>query len=265
MNWVETHGGVLRYDLQGDAGPVVVLIHEAGGSIESWSEVVAVLRTRYRVLRYDQRGFGMSEQARELSLAQMRADLVALLDALNIKEPVHLVGTAVGGSIALATAALHPARVSSIFVTSPVTGGLPQAAQESLRKRAATVETDGMRAVTDVSLLRSWPIELRQPPEPFSQYRSRYLTNDPFGFAALTRAFLTMELGQLLSRVQCPALVVGCRYDAVKPMRECAEAASLIPKGQYAELEAGHFAALQSPQPFCALLTEFLESAHVLA
>ena len=266
MKWIEANGVMLRWNLQGSgAGPVVVLIHEAGGSLESWEAVIANLHSGYRILRYDQRGFGMSETARELSLPRMVIDLIALLDALGLQEPVHLVGTAIGGSIALAAAALYPDRVSSVFATSPVTGGLPVSAHESLNRRAATVKAEGMRAVTDVSLLRSWPVELRKQADAFTQYRNRYLTNDPIGFAALTRAFLDIEMGHLLPRIHCPAMVVGCRYDAVKPPGECASAAGQIPQGRYAELDAGHFAALQEPQAFCALLTEFLESVHVSA
>ena len=63
MKWVEANGAVLRCELAGSVGPTVVLLHEAGGALESWDAVAAALRLRCRVLRYDQRGFGMSEGA----------------------------------------------------------------------------------------------------------------------------------------------------------------------------------------------------------
>jgi 3-oxoadipate enol-lactonase len=262
MKWLEVNGAALRCELAGAEGPTVVLIHEAGGSLESWDAVAASLRTGFRVLRYDQRGFGMSERTRDLSLPTMVNDLIALLDALGLDEPCHLVGTAIGGSIALAAAGLYPHRVASVVATSPVTGGLPEAAHGSLRARAELVETQGMRAVTDASLLRSWPPELRQDEDRFEQYRGRYLANDPGSFAALTRAFLRIELGQLQARIQCPTLLVGCRRDLVKPARECADTADRLPRGRYAELDTGHFAGVQAPAELSALLVDFLESVH---
>jgi len=75
--------------------------------------------------------------------------------------------------------ALHPERVAALIATSPVTGGLSEAAKAWLNQRAQIVERDGMRAIADISLLRSYPERLRQDPEGFAQYRLRFLANDP--------------------------------------------------------------------------------------
>ena len=80
----------------------VVLIHEMGGSLESWDEVAPVLAANRRVLRYDTRGAGLSEKVRgALCIDTMVDDLGALLDALGIVGKVALAGIAVGGAIAL--------------------------------------------------------------------------------------------------------------------------------------------------------------------
>ena len=108
MNFIEVNGVSLRYDVQGSGKPLV-LIHEMGGTMESWDLVVPALAAKRRVIRYDTRGAGFSEKIRGvLKIATMTNDLIALLDALGIKEKVALAGTAVGGAIALHTAVRFP-------------------------------------------------------------------------------------------------------------------------------------------------------------
>src|SRR5690242_17407700 len=102
MTFVEANGVSLRYAVSGDAAGTLVLIHEMGGTMESWDLVVPALSAKRRVLRYDTRGAGFSEKIRgTLSIDTMTGDLVALLDRLGITGKVALAGTAVGGAIAL--------------------------------------------------------------------------------------------------------------------------------------------------------------------
>src|SRR5215475_388499 len=99
MHFVEVNGTALRYDVCGD-GATLVLIHEMGGTLESWDIVVPLFSAKRRVLRYDTRGAGLSQKIRApLSIDTMVDDLVALLDTLGITEKVALAGVAVGGAI----------------------------------------------------------------------------------------------------------------------------------------------------------------------
>ena len=247
MKWIEAQGGALRYDLEG-AGMTTVLIHEAGGSLESWDAVALHFAAGGRMLRYDQRGFGLSERVTLLSLETMVGDLIALLDALGIRSRVKLLGTAIGGSIALALAARYPERVASLIATSPVTGGMSAAAKSSLEQRAQRVERDGMRSIADASLLRSYPERLRDDPDTFDQYRLRFLANDPHSFAAISRAFSVIDLEPFYARIECPALIVGCSADPIKPAGECRAVAARIPRGEYLEVDSGHYIGLISPR-----------------
>src|SRR5258707_15460526 len=100
MNFIEVNGVGLRYELTGSGERVIVLIHEMGGSLESWDEVVPRLTAKRRVLRYDTRGAGLSEKVRgALSIDTMVDDLAALMDALGITGKVALAGIAVGGAL----------------------------------------------------------------------------------------------------------------------------------------------------------------------
>jgi len=143
MSWIEANGASLRYDLSGSGRETLVLIHEVGGCIESWDDALAAFQGQFRVLRYDQRGFGMSEKTRVITMDGIVADLVALLDALRIPGLVHLAGCAMGAAIALAFAGRYPARVGRIAVASPATWA--NADPAAARKRIEETERGGVR------------------------------------------------------------------------------------------------------------------------
>src|SRR6266481_8132628 len=123
MDFIELNGVGLRYELSGKADRTVVLVHEMGGSLESWDDVAPRLAESRRVLRHDTRGAGLSQKARgELSLDTMADDIAVLLDHIGIAGKVALAGIAVGGAIALHFAARYPERTSAVVVGSPATG-----------------------------------------------------------------------------------------------------------------------------------------------
>jgi pimeloyl-ACP methyl ester carboxylesterase len=69
------------------------------------------------VILYDLRGHGMSERpARGYTVGQLVDDLAALLAALDVTRPVQLIGNSFGGTLALAFAAAHPARVADLVL-----------------------------------------------------------------------------------------------------------------------------------------------------
>ena len=160
MNFIEANGVWLRYAVEG-AGKPVVLIHEMGGSMESWGLVAPLLSGKRRVVRYDTRGAGFSEKIRGvLTIDTMAEDLIALLDKAGIKEQVALSGTAVGGGIALHTAFRFPQRIAAVVVTSPATS-IPPANRDATLARVAKFEREGVRAVFDGTAANGYPEELR--------------------------------------------------------------------------------------------------------
>ncbi|HTE94250.1 MAG TPA: alpha/beta fold hydrolase, partial [Bradyrhizobium sp.] len=122
MDFIESGGVGLRYELSGKGDRTLVLVHEMGGSLESWDDVAPRLAETRRVLRYDTRGAGMSQKVRgELGIDTMAGDIAALLDTLGIAGKVALAGVAVGGAIALHFAACYPGRTNAVAVGSPAT------------------------------------------------------------------------------------------------------------------------------------------------
>ncbi len=260
MDWLETNGVVLRYDLSGTGEVPLLLIHELGGSLEFWEPVLPAFQQAFRVLRFDLRGFGMSEKVKILRLDDLLGDIAGLLDALAIAQPCHVVGPALGGGIALAFAARYPDRVRRLVVSSPATGVSPDRRGQSLQ-RAEAVEREGMRVAVEQSLARSYPERFRGDRRRFEQYRQRWLTNDPEGFAAVNRMLADMDLSQQYSRIACPTLVIGCTYDTIRPLHEVKAIAQQIPGARYVEVASGHFMPHQTPELFLETVLPFLQES----
>lgn len=139
MEWIEINGVVLRYELSGAGSVPLLLIHELGGSLESWDPVLPALQKEFRVLRYDLRGFGMSEKMKTIRLDDLLHDIAGLLDALALVEPCNVVGAALGAAIALAFAAEYPTRVRRLALSSPAIGVPPERRAQMLQ-RAVVVD-----------------------------------------------------------------------------------------------------------------------------
>jgi len=259
MNWIEANGASLRYDLCGDAREIVVLPHEVGGCIESWDDALPAFRRSYRVLRYDQRGFGLSEKTRIITMDGMVADLAALLDALGIAGPVHLAGCAMGAAAALAFAGRYPARVARIVAASPATWA--NADPAAARKRIEETERGGVRAVEPGSLAASYPEIMRALDRPrFERFRRRWLGNDPEAMAAIVRMSTdpAFDLSADLARITAPTLVIGCTHDGIRTPAMVTKVAAQIPGARYVEASSGHFMAIETPDLFTELAIPFL-------
>ena len=259
MNFIEANGVSLRYALAGDAAKTLVLIHEMGGTMESWELVVPALAQRRRVLRYDTRGAGFSEKIRGvLKIDTMTDDLVALLDALGITDKVALAGTAVGGAIALHTAVRFPDRVAAVIATSPATS-IPPANRATVLARVATFESEGLRGAVDATAANGYPGELRTDKARFEGFRARWLANDPSSFATIYRMLADMDLAPEFKSIKCPVLVIGGEYDRGRPPAVVEPIAKAIPGATFKVLPVGHYAGLQKPELVAAEIAAFLD------
>jgi 3-oxoadipate enol-lactonase len=258
MNFIEANGVSLRYAVAGSGKPLV-LIHEMGGTMESWDLVVPALSAKRRVVRYDTRGAGFSEKIRgPLKIDTMTDDLVALLDALGVVEKVSLAGTAVGGAIALHTAARCPERVAAVIATSPATS-IPPANRAAVLARVERFEREGLRTAVDATAGNGYPPELRHDKARFEAFRARWLANDPSSFAAIYRMLADMDLAPEFSSIQCPVLVMAGQYDRGRPPTVVEPIANAI-GATFKVLPTGHYAGLQTPELVAAAIGEFLDS-----
>ncbi len=247
MNWIEVNGTSLRYELSGSGKTTLVLVHEMGGTLDSWDRVLPALNNTRQVLRYDTRGAGLSEKIRgKVTFDDMADDLAALLNALNITGKVALAGTAVGAAIAIHFAVRHAARAGALVVTSPATG-VPADRRQATLDRAAAAEANGMRALAEQSFAGSYPPEVRHNAEEFRKFRARWLANDPESFSAINRMLAAATVTAELPRIASPTLVISCTHDKLRPPAAIEPMAKQIPGAEYLEINSGHFAAIQTP------------------
>jgi 3-oxoadipate enol-lactonase len=113
---VPVAGGTLWAEDTGGGWRPLVLVHADWTDSRIWDPLIPLLRGRYRVIRYDLRGFGRSSPP--MQPFTRLGDLRALLDHFGIEEAVA-VGHSGGGGTALGLAVCHPGRVRGLVLVAP--------------------------------------------------------------------------------------------------------------------------------------------------
>ncbi|MDC7787193.1 alpha/beta fold hydrolase [Rhodoplanes sp. TEM] len=238
-------------------GPLVVLVHELGGSLASLDGVAAALRPIFTVLRYDQRGHGRSVRVADgYDLENQILDLQDVLAAAGHRGAFWLLTVAAASPMAV-TLASRSADVGGLVLCSPAVAMDEQRAA-GLCARADEVERDGMAVVVDSSLERSYPPEVRGDGAAFARYRSAMLENDPRCYAQANRALAATRTAETARRLRCPVLCIAGRHDRVRPPALIRELAASIPDSQFAEIEGAHLLPYQNPTTVAALAGEFI-------
>src|SRR2546430_11689988 len=174
---MEANGISIHFELAGQ-GASVVLLHEMGGTLDSWDGVFPALSQHFHTLRYDQRGSGLSEKVRQpITTEVLLEDLEAMMVETELAPPYHFVTVAASTMQALLYMTRHPERVASFVFCNPFTGADPSRVA-ALEERAALAERDGMRKSLAVTLDKSWPAEIGERAA-YAAYRARYLAHDP--------------------------------------------------------------------------------------
>jgi 3-oxoadipate enol-lactonase len=258
LPWTTANGISINYQLAGERGPTVVLMHEMGGTLDSWDAVAPALSETYRVVRYDQRGAGLSEKVRKLySNDDAVDDLEGVLRNLDLNPPYHFVCVAAASTQVLRFLERHPDQVASITLCNPAPGVDPSRAG-ALNERAELAERDGIRGVMSITLDKSYPPELSDKAT-YEAYRGRYLANDPVGFGLAHRMLARTNMLHMLPQVKVPAMVVAGRHDTVRPPAGTEELAKKIPGARFELIEeAGHFLPTTGPMTLVKLLRDFL-------
>ncbi|GAP05530.1 predicted hydrolase [Anaerolinea thermolimosa] len=121
-DFIELPDGMVHYELTGPAtGPLVVLVHGFSAPMFAWDRNAPVLaQAGFRVLRFDLYGRGYSDRPPgPYNLDLFLRQISGLLQALEIQEPVHLVGLSMGGALVAAFTNQYPDRVASVTLVDP--------------------------------------------------------------------------------------------------------------------------------------------------
>jgi 3-oxoadipate enol-lactonase len=258
------NGTHLWFQVAGTGSPVV-LLH--GGNLDArmWDEQFVLLSKTHRIVRYDQRGFGRSEDA---DLPYMsHEDLRALLEYLGIQRAA-IVGLSQGGRIAIDFALVHPDMVNRLVVVSSGVSGWhndPKATPDTswLRHARAAAARHDTAAVGLAWLESNFMKPAMQQPALQPLLRKLATDNVHVWSRALrgVAAEVPLQPGAFaeLAKLNIPTLVIVGARDMPETRRTADSLAAEIP-GAHLETIAGsgHLVNLERPSQFAVTLSAFL-------
>lgn len=260
MPWSTGSGVSLHYQLAGQGPTPLVLVHELGGSLESWDEVVPLLSDECRMLRYDQRGAGLSEKVRTpFTITDLVVDLEALVQAVGLPAPFYIAAVAMGAAVAVTYAARAPQQVAGLVLCPPALG-VDASRRHYLVERAQRAAQDGMRSVIDKTLEQAYPPAAIRDRDRYDDYRARFLANDPvsYGLANMALADSTSEAD--VPSVGCRCLLLAGMHDGLRPEEQVRALARRFPDAECEVIDGGHFMSAQAPAALAARIRRFIAS-----
>ncbi|GAA1757183.1 3-oxoadipate enol-lactonase [Luedemannella helvata] len=244
---------ILHHVVDGPAdAPVLLLGGSLGSDVSLWAAPARALSQRYRIVRFDHRGHGLSPvPSGDYEIADLGRDVLALLDHLGVPR-AHYAGLSLGGMVGMWLAAHAPERVDRLALACTA-AFLPPA--QGWLDRASAVRGGGLAAIADAVLSRWVTPGVDPGPGP----RAMLLGTPPDGYAACCAAIAAMDLRPALPRIAAPTLVIAAAEDLATPPVLGAEIAASVPGARYAVVaDAAHVAVLQRPDEVTDLIARHL-------
>ena len=261
----EVNGVRLGYSDTGSGSPVVLLVHGFPLNRSMWEPQLGMLRERARVIVPDLRGFGASEAGPPgpLTMDQHADDLDALLDALEVREPVVFCGLSMGGYIAFSFWRRHRERVAAFVLAD--TRATPDGQEERERRLAMAdeVERSGSpQAALDLMLPRLFAPSLWQGAPARELVRAMVASTPARSIADGARGVAARpDSLDVLPGVEVPALVIVGEHDLITPPAESRAMVERLPNARLEVIpQAGHMANFENTDAFNEALAGFLST-----
>jgi 3-oxoadipate enol-lactonase len=254
LAFVRTGGQLIHYRLDGPAGaPALTFVNSLGTDHRIWDAVAARLASRFRLLRYDMRGHGLSDAPPgDYSLDAHVADLAGLLAAADVARTV-LIGVSVGGLIAQGFALAHSDRLAGLVLLDTAArigdAGYWQA-------RADRVRAEGVAALADAVLDRWFDGRYRQQyPDDFAGWALMLARSPAEGYAGTCATLRDTDLRRSVGAIGLKTLVAAGATDISTPPDLVRETAALLPEARFALIAgAGHLPNIEAPGALLAVL-----------
>lgn len=258
MPHVEVNGQRLYVEDSGGEGPPIVLSHGFLMDHRMFAAQVAEFGDRYRVITWDQRGFGRTEEdGQPFTYWDSARDLFGILDALGIERAV-LAGMSQGGFLSLRAALLHPDRVRALVLIDTQPAPEDPEVVDTYQGMIDSWATDGYQEeladviagliIGDPHLAETWKASWREL--------------DPARIALAGRTLLGRDdVTERLPEIDAPTLVVHGELDAAIPVTAARAMAAALPecRGVVEVPGAAHAPNLSHPDLVNPALREFLE------
>jgi pimeloyl-ACP methyl ester carboxylesterase len=256
---------------QAGSGPAVVLLHAGVADSGMWDEQFHAFAGRYRVVRFDARGFGRSPYAPgRFSPVE---DVRDLLDELAI-ERAALVGASMGAAVALDVAIAYLERVWALVVAAPAVRGHPWGSEvrHFQQEEEAALEADDVERAVELNL-RMWVDGPKRPGGEVSPelrdrvggMQRRAFELDREGAALTPEPELVSPLWkteQRLPEIRTPTLVVVGDADVDDALEKAELVRAAVPGAEQVVVgAAAHLPSLEQPAEFDRIVLEFLDDA----
>ncbi len=244
-------------------GPVVVLLHGFPLNRSMWSEQVAKIGALYRVITPDLRGHGDSAAPDGVyTMDDMADDVVELLDALQLREPVAVAGLSMGGYVALSLVTRYPERVKTLMLldTRAVADSVEAAANRDVlaSKAESTQSPEPVIAAMLPKLLSEASREGHA--ERVAEVRTMIERTPIRTLAGALRGMAVRpDRVPQLGKINVPTLVLVGADDTISTPAEMRQIADGLPNAEYVVIpDAGHLAPMENPAATNNAILDFL-------
>lgn len=240
------------------AGPALLLVHGAGGSVvANYGPVLGTLARHFTVIAPDLPGSGGSpEVSGALELDELADDLVAAAG----HESIFVCGYSMGCAVAVTAAVRHPRRVRGLVLSAPFTK-IDAPTRARIDQWSSLL--GGSRPVLSrfiLSVMCSEEYLARLTPSQTEGLAELIGAGVPAGSAAHVDLLRRIDLSEVLPRVTQPTLVIGASGDQLLSRDLGKEVSNLVPGSRYVDIECGHAIALEAATLWARLITEHLTS-----
>jgi pimeloyl-ACP methyl ester carboxylesterase len=258
-------GARLRLRDTGPRGaPAVILLHGFGASLDTWEPWAKALAGRYRVIRFDLPGFGLSgaDPTGDYTDAREMRILADLMDQLGVAR-ANLIGNSLGGRIAWSFAAAHPERVTRLVLVSPdgfASPGFAYGKAPKIPPMMRLLPYVAPRALLKANLAVAYGRPAALGEATLTRYRDLMLA------PGVRRAILA-RMGQVilhdpapvLARIQAPTLLLWGEKDSMIPIANAGDYLRDLPHATLVRLPGlGHVPFEEDPATSLAPVARFL-------
>ncbi len=260
--FLDVPGASLYYECAGQGHPLL-LLHAGIADSRMWDEQFPLFVQRYRVIRYDLRGYGQTRLGP--GTFANHEDVTALLNALDAPR-AHIIGVSFGSAVALDFTLAHPDRVSSLVMVAPGAGGVEpsERIRQFIQDENALLEQDDIAGATELNL-RLWVDGIHRTPEQVNPtVRQRVYDMQYHAFTipmpeGIEEEELQPPASMRLSEVRAPTLVVIGDLDLPEKLELAAQLASAIPNArQHIIAGTAHLPSMEQPDEFNRVVLDFL-------
>ncbi len=259
--YADINGAQIYYEVAGEGQPLV-FIHAGVADRRMWDDQIAFFSDRYRVIRYDLRGFGRSRPVP--GEFAYRADLAALLEHLGV-EHAFLVGCSMGGFCAMDFALEHPGAVDGLVMVGSAPSGLdldvPGSAKFAEAERAE--EQHDWEQLIELSAQIWYDGEGREPSQVDARKREfmKQMQRETMPYRELAQGrALPMEpsAAERLAELHLPVLIICGIYDTAYIRAASDYMERHIAGAKKVMIESAHLPSMDRPAEFNQLLRDFL-------